>query len=160
MLASHGELPEKHFDMMSHSSMEKSVLAKAEASCKVCALLTSGSIGMPYLLQVPQKQQPVGCLNVYAAKQHIWVASPEDFIEKQVFSDVVPHTPPPTLPMETETPIKGRAGGDSEEPQAINSSDPIGLEIQYKLSAETPWKHSPQTHASQNLPYSTGDQKE
>lgn len=71
MLASHGELPDKHFDMMSHSSMEKSVLAKAEASCKVCALLTSGSIGMPYLPQVPQKQQPVGCLNVYAAKQHI-----------------------------------------------------------------------------------------
>lgn len=66
MLASHGELPDKHFDMMSYSSTRKSVLAKAEASCNLCALLTSGSIGMPYLLLVPQKQQPVGCLNFYA----------------------------------------------------------------------------------------------
>lgn len=160
MLASHGELPDKHFDMMSHSSMEKSVLVKAEAFCKVCALLTSGSIGMPYLLQVPQKQQPVGCLKCLCSKTtHLSCKSWRLHWETGVQWYYASYSPSHIAHGDRD-PIKGRAGGDSEEPQAINSSDPIGLEIQCKLSAETPWKHSPQTHASQNLPYSTGDQKE
>lgn len=59
------------------------------------------------------------------------------YLRNQVLSDTVPHLPFPYCPWRQRSPARAGQEMTLKNHELEKSSDPIGEEIQYKLSAET-----------------------